>query len=115
MTTPLTPLRWGQNQVLPDNATAAWGARLIVSQDGYVDFVPDRSDSTGDTDALYPLLEERCGLQATREIISDLLKSRLMDKRVGDDFILYLDDQVCIHANTNGSAGYCYVTAWITS
>jgi hypothetical protein len=36
-----------------------------------------------------------------------------MHTREAEDFILYMDDRLVIHANTNGSAGYCYVTAWM--
>jgi hypothetical protein len=102
----------GQPQVLPDTATAAWGARMIVTQTGDVDFLPDRADRAGDPDG-WPVLEERCSLRVVKSIIADLLRSGLMQTRQGADIILYQDELVTVHANTNGSYGYCYVTAWV--
>jgi hypothetical protein len=106
-------LRFGQPQILPDTATAAWGARMIVTQTGDVDFLGDRSDASGDTDALFLLLDMRCSLPLLRDTIGDLLRRGWMQTRQGEDFIVHQDDQLTIHANTNGSAGYCYVTAWL--
>jgi hypothetical protein len=37
---------WGLKYVVPDNAIAAWGARTIVTQQGDVDFLPDRQGTT---------------------------------------------------------------------
>lgn len=107
---------WGLAYVVPEDAIAAWGARLIVTQDGYeVDMLPDRQggDRGPHTEELFDLMEERFSIKDLRETIRELLKEYTMQTRQDEDFILYLDDRVVVHANTRGSAGYCYVTAWL--
>lgn len=113
-TAPVPP--WGLAHVVPDNALAAWGARLIVTQDGGVDFLWDRqgSDEGEHSRDLLNMLDKRLNVIELRKIIGDLLVSYDMQTRQAEDFILYLDDRLVIHANTNASAGYCYVTAWMT-
>lgn len=107
--------RWGLHHVVPDSAIAAWGARLIVTQDGEVDMLPDRqgSDDGPHADELLTLLNERFTIPTMRDILGELLVRYEMSTREGEDFILFMDDRMVVHANTNGSAGYCYVTAWL--
>ena len=118
----VTP-KWGQSGVVPEDAIAAWGARLIVDQDGMVDMLGDRQ-GTDDGPHADELLQHLNGpvLRGTMETIGDLLRGSVfedewvqMSTREREDFIVYQDDRLCIHANTNGSAGYCYVTAWLYS
>ncbi len=106
---------WGLSYVIPENAVAAWGMRLIVTQQGDVDMVPDRQggDAGPHTAELLALLDQRVPLRQLNDTISTLLKGFQMHTRAAEDFILHMDDRLCIHANTNGSAGYCYVTAWL--
>ena len=117
---------WGLPHVVPDDAIAAWGARLIVTQQGAVDLVPDRmgSDGGGQSAVLMALLNARFPYSMLRDTISTLLKGLRvregdmwvkiqMHTREPEDFILFMDDRLVVHANTNGSAGYCYVTAWL--
>jgi hypothetical protein len=117
---------WGLAHVVPEDAIAAWGARLIVTQQGAVDSLPDRmgSDGGGQSAVLMATLNARFPFAQLRETVSTLLKGfrvregdRMgkiqMRTREPEDFILYMDDRVVVHANTNGSAGYCYVTAWL--
>ena len=111
--TPPAP-RFGLAHVIPDSAVAAWGTRLIVTQNGDVDFVMDRQDGDGPRiDELLDLQTARIGVRDMRELIGSLLRSGVMQTRVAEDFILYMDDDIVVHANTNASAGYCYVTAWL--
>lgn len=105
---------WGLAHVVPEDAIAAWGARLIVTQDGDTDLLGDRQGGSGpEADDLYDLLDKRFPLPVLRRAVSDLLASYEMRTREAEDFILYLDDRLVVHANTNASAGYCYVTAWL--
>lgn len=108
--------RWGLPGVVPVDAVAAWGARMIVHQDGSVDVLWDRvGDDNGPRseelchmiDARFPIRPDLAG------VLASLLSSYEMSTREGEDFVLYLDDRMVVHANTNGSHGYCYVTAWL--
>lgn len=106
-------LPYGQDYLVPETSPGAWGARMIVDQRGHVDFVPDRQGAAGDSDRVFDALDERLPLPVLREKISNLLRSGEMQTRVAADLRLYDDDVVEVHANTNASAGYCYVTAWL--
>jgi hypothetical protein len=124
------PLSWGAPDVVPGNATAAWGARMIVDQWGMVDILPDRQDAGGPD--YKDLLARLNGgvLKEVKETISDLLRYNeffevddlgfrfsfadgLLTNKA-EPFIVHMDDRVTVYANTNGSYGYCYVTAWLT-
>lgn len=107
---------YGLARVIPDNATAAWGARAIVSQNGTFDLPPDRQGLDGpDKDRLLVLLNERLPGRELQDIIRGLLRDDIMRTREAEDFILYMDDDIVMHANTNASAGYCYITAWLAT
>ena len=114
---------WGLKYVAPEDAIAAWGARLIVTQDGTVDLVPDRQGTDGGphSQEILAELNKRFAWGQLSAVIRELLvgirfpdgERVRMGTREEEDFILYLDDRLVIHANTNASAGYCYVTAWL--
>lgn len=107
-------LEWGLTGAVPAGSTAAWGARLIVTQDGYVDLVPDRMGAVGqDKDTFLALLDEAFPVTRLRRDIAGLLAGGEMDTRQGKEFVLYRDERLEVHADTNGSAGYCYVAAWL--
>jgi hypothetical protein len=44
---PIPALQWGLAGAVPPDATSAWGCRAIVTQDGYIDLVPDRTGQQG--------------------------------------------------------------------
>lgn len=106
---------YGLHSVIPDDALAAWGMRMIVTQAGDVDIVFDRvgGDNGPHTDRLTDLIDERIPLKEIRAIVGELLRSYTMVTTKGEDFILYMDDDMTVHASTTGSHGYCYVTAWL--
>lgn len=111
-------LAFGYNAGLPDDALAAWGARIIVTQDGDVDIVWDRTDSVpeGNADmrrAFLDLLNERYPTEALRAMIRALLQTREIDTRVAREVGLYDDDEIRVIGNSNGSGGYFYVTAYL--
>lgn len=105
---------FGYNSGVPAEARAVWGARLIVSQDGYTDFLADRTDRAGEqaeVEALFDLLEERYPLGQLRKDLSAGLQAYKIRTRERDEITLYADDQLLVIGNTNASAGYFYVSA----
>lgn len=105
---------FGLDAIVPTTAHTAWGARLIVTQNGYVDFVGDRQGCAGeDRDAFLRILNEEMPLRTMVDIVETLLRNGEMQTREARDFVLHNSDRLEAHANTNASAGYCYVTAWL--
>lgn len=95
-------------------STAAWGARLIVTQDGHVDLPYDRMGAAGEqTNEFLVRLAAQFTPSELCERIAKLLRSGEMDTRHAGDFLLYISDDVEVHANTNASGGYCYVIAFL--
>jgi hypothetical protein len=106
-------LQFGYNAGLPEGRTVAWGARLIVTQDGHVDFVHDRQGLIGAEEPRRRLLDYLNGNEIPIERrISNMLRRGVMRTSVAQDFTVYTDDVVVIKANTNASHGYCYVVAF---
>jgi hypothetical protein len=106
---------YGQAGIVPAAALAAWGARLIVTQQGDVDFVADRQGTDGGEHSaeLLDILNRTYGVNRLRQDIGDLLRNGSMQTRTARDFTLHSDTRLEVHANTNASVGYCYVTAWL--
>lgn len=98
---------------VPENAVAAWGARLIVTQDGLVDLVPGRYgfDRLLTSDELKTL--DRYPLTQLLDDIEQQLQDGTINTRVAEEIVFYDDDELCVWGNSNGSAGYFYVTAWL--
>jgi hypothetical protein len=106
-------LPFGYNAGLPDGRTVAWGARLIVTQDGQVDFLHDRQSAIGAEEPRQRLLGHLNGNDIPIERrIADLLRRSVMRTSVAQDFTVYTDHVVVVKANTNASHGYCYVVAY---
>lgn len=104
---------YGGERVVPTTARTAWAARLIVTQDGDVDLVHDRQGCAGiDRDAFLDLLQAEFPIAVMREKIGGLLRDRRMDTRTAEEFRIFQSADLDVRANTNGSAGYCYVAAW---
>lgn len=110
-------LGFGYNAGLPDDAQAAWGARIIVTQDGAVDILWDRTDCVPEdnervrTDFL-ELLSGRYPNTQLRTDIADRLRSGEIKTREAAEVELYDDAEVRVVGNSNASAGYFYVTAY---
>lgn len=115
-------LQYGANQYVIPGLRAAWGCRLIVRQDGDVDFVPDRqSGAVLDPDNA----DHQRLLDATMEWvrtgaadgafknISKCLREGVMQTRERQGVWVFEDEHGIVLANTNASAGYCYVVGWI--
>ena len=108
-------LAYGARQYLLPGTKAAWGARLIVTQDGHVDLVPDRQDVAGD-----PELVERTkawlddgALPTTLANIADGLRCGNIKTREERGHWLYEDGRGIALGNTHASAGYLYVVGWL--
>jgi hypothetical protein len=108
-------LAFGYHRGLPAGRSVAWGARLIVDQAGHVDLVPDRQSAIGPGEPLERLLRHLNRMSpGLQQLISDLLRSGAMHTRRAEELVVHQDDVVVIKANTNASAGYCYVVAYFT-
>lgn len=107
-------LQFGANGMIPDGTPAAWGARLIVKQDGYTDFVPDRQSAYGDSDELIAALNDGNTFREIRDTISKALRDyRLVTSR--KTTIAFQIGRLVVAADTAASFGYCYVAAWFST
>lgn len=94
-----------------------WGARMIVNH-GHVDLLPDRQgvlnreDNANELEVLFHRLNQEGGLARLKLVIGELLATGDMRHDQPEDFIIFHEGLV-MHANTNGSHGYCYVSAWV--
>lgn len=111
---PLPRLQWGLPDAVPLNATCVWGCRAIVTQDGYIDIVPDRVDRLGST-VIFDLLNSQFPPAKLAESLAALLRSGQMSTRRQERFVLYESAILTVAADTLASAGYCYVAAWTTT
>jgi hypothetical protein len=107
-------LAFGYNAGLPAGTTTAWGCRAIVDwMTRSVDMLPDRQSAVGPrVDALLEHLNNQvrgAWLDRARE----LLRTGELNTRRANDLVLYHDGLVIIRGNTNGSAGYLYVCAYL--
>jgi hypothetical protein len=105
-------LGWGAAHLVPENAPAAWGARLIVTQTGDVDIVGDRQHAVGAEDDIDILLN-RLGNEPWLQSLSDMLINGIVSTREGLDVTVYEDAYIMVRGNSNGSAGYFYIAAWL--
>ena len=107
-------LQYGAQWLVPDDAPAAWGARIIVSQDGLVDIVWDRTDLEGPRKKdLVNKLESNFPMDMLRQVIRSKLLAGEITTNGAIDLVLFEDDELCVAGNTNGSCGYFYVAAWL--
>jgi len=114
----MTTLGFGLRNAVPDNAEAAWGARLIISADGYVDFVANRTDVVGSTEGkarLLALLNEKLPGRALMTIVSDKIKAYEISTREEADVVLFDADGLKVVGNSNASHGYFYIAAFTTA
>ena len=104
-------LAWGANDLLPEGVSAAWGARLIVGQDGYVDLVPDRQDAVGAAEPRKALLAK---LNAAKPLknLEALLRDGTVQTRVPGEVTVYEDADIVVRGDSRGSAGYFYIVAY---
>jgi hypothetical protein len=108
---------FGYNAGIPADATAAWGARLIVNQDGMADLVHDRQGFAEGSDpaAKKRLTEYLKGKVGMRPIgaVSDMLRSGEIDTRSEAEHVVFDDGTVRVVGSANASAGYFYLVAYL--
>ena len=107
--------QWGLN-AHPDDSPGFWGARAIlnVGLDNPIDLLPDRQSGGGPLlPVLADLLNQGGGLKIAQARVYALLNNFLMDPREGKLFTLIDTDMMTLVANTNGSHGYLYLSAWL--
>ena len=110
MTTTTPHEGWGLTSAIPETAETWYGARWIVDMDGYVDIVPDRQNLKGPrADDLAAWLDD----SDVRGEISHMLKTRQLHTRFAERCTVLDDDTARFECNTNASAGYLYVAAWL--
>jgi hypothetical protein len=106
-------LAYGPINTVPEGAAAAWGARLIVSQDGWVDIVHDRQDLiAADSESNAALIVALTNSTWKRDLVTKLQTGEV-DTRNGADVVVYEDDEIKVAGNSNGSYGYFYIAAWL--
>jgi len=109
-------LDYGYNRGIPDSAKAAWGARLIVNQDGMVDLVPDRQGfADGSDPATKRRLMEYMNSKVQRRplgALADMLLSGEVDTRSEDEHVVFDDGTVRLVGSAQASAGYFYIVAY---
>jgi hypothetical protein len=111
-------LGFGLRNAVPKTAEAAWGARLIISADGYVDFLANRTDVVGSTAgkaALLALLNEKLPGRALMDIVSAKIKAYEISTREEAEVVLFDADGLKVVGNSNASHGYFYVAAFATA
>jgi hypothetical protein len=108
-------LGWGAAHLVPAEAPAAWGARLIVMQSGDVDMVGNRQHAIGSEQDIDKLLGHLNGgaNKVWMAKLGDMLRAREVRVDVGAEVVVYEDDLVKVAGNSNGSHGYFYVAAWL--
>lgn len=109
-------LAWGLDEAVPTEARAAWGARLIVTQDGTVDFLPDRTSLAGplqDRHDLLARMEPEFSAERLMSRIGELLGEGILNTRAAGQCTVYDSATLAVVADTKASAGYCYVAAWL--
>ena len=120
---PLPKLQWGLPALVPNTAVAAWGGRGIVCSrlqermrqelaELDVDLPHDRQHAVGDPDAVARIIDAINGPGM------DSYRAARLDGKLQDDVagLVTLDTGatgVTLQADTRGSCGYVYLTAWI--
>lgn len=132
-TTPTTPtvrLGFGWNEGLVPGLRAAWGARAICTQDGTVDLVGDRTDHDGDPQLVKKTLDwlntkladtpfaddPRGGttiLGRALGVAREMLRDYHLKTRERGGAVIHQDRTGAIIADTKGSAGYLYISAYL--
>jgi hypothetical protein len=106
-------LQWGYNKAVPEAATAAWGARLILTRDGG-DLLPDRQDIFYDNDDVKKRLADRLNkAKPWGEPLKALIRKQEVRQDVPNEIVVYEDDAIKVVGNSNGSYGYFYIAGWL--
>ena len=121
---PRLQLAFGWDRGLVPGVSAAWGARAICTQDGLVDLVvatsaagdPELVTKTIDWLNSAPANDARGAvtvLGRALKVASAMLESRHLDTRKAGGAVIHQDRMGAVIADTQGSAGYLYVAAYL--
>jgi hypothetical protein len=112
MTKTAPTLGFGYNPGLA-GATCAWGARWIITQQGMIDFVPNRQDMIGTPEEKQELLAwlNDTVKKQPEDVLAEMLGSYKLSTRESKEVVLYEDERGVVLGNPNASAGYFYVVA----
>jgi hypothetical protein len=107
---------WGLG-LQPDDAPAYWGARAILDlrqPKNPIDLLPDRQGGGGPLfSVLASLLSDAGGMKVAQARVKALLNNNIMSSRDGQRFTLIDNDMMKMVADTRGSHGYLYISAWL--
>jgi hypothetical protein len=114
MTGETNRLPWGLN-AHPNDSPGYWGARAIKSGGSRpIDLLPDRQSGGGDLfGVLADLLDKRGGMAIAQARVYALCDNFLMKPDESREFTIIDCDLMKMVANTNGSHGYIYLSAWL--
>ena len=97
------------------NTDAAWGARMIT-QGAFLDFVGDRQSlayrSEEARDELTSALDGWV-IKQMREVYKRKFERYEVSPNYEHEFVIYEGKRIKALANTNGSHGYLYISAWL--
>jgi hypothetical protein len=107
-------LDWGLN-AHPEDSPGCWGARAILqSGSNPIDIVGNRQDADGPLfGVLASLLNDAGGLKVAQARVRELQNTWQMSSSESKLFTLVDNDMMTMVANTNGSHGYLYISAWL--
>lgn len=107
-------LHWGLN-AHPESTPGCWGARAILtSGKNPIDIVANRQDADGPLfGVLASLLNDAGGLKVAQARVRALRNTWQMSSSESKLFTLVDNDMMKMVANTNGSHGYLYLSAWL--
>lgn len=101
-------LEWGLKDVIPDDAVAAWGARVILTK-GRLDILHDRYQFHFSDDATLNVF-----IGWLNDVGRSWLKSTAKDVYPDENLTHALDEgRFHIRCNAQTSYGYLYVGAWM--
>jgi len=107
---------WGLG-LQPDDAPAYWGARAILGSyrdKSPIDLLPDRQGGGGPLfSVLASLLNDAGGLKVAQARVAALLNNYIMSSTKAQEFTLIDNDMMKMVADTRGSHGYLYISAWL--
>ena len=116
MTTQERTLAWGYNAAVPQDAKAAWGARLILTGNSAItggDLLHDRQSGWGDKEWRDVLAERLNRVQPWKQKLATLVYDGRVRMDGDNEVVVYEDAIIKVVGNANASYGYFYMAAWV--
>ena len=102
-------LGFGRNRGIPEDVTAAWGARLIAPND----LLHDRQDLVSDSDEAKKELIAWLNGGAIQGALDFLRDNYWQLKQDDEELVLFNDADGMIVGSTQASGGYVYTAGWL--